>query len=328
MPHSQDLTDEAHQPWSAQIELTEGCSRLCGYCGLNAIRDKPGNFKFMTISTAEQTAMELADLCPNARYEFAMHGEPLMNPEANAIFAIFRSYLPKAQLMVTTNGARFRQPGTMGPRAAAIFDAGIDFIVLDTYEPERAELVAEAMAVTTPGVRVVDFYKDLAPAGVNVYKNHKGTLLQRTIVLMDDIGLRDGEHPSRVLLNHAGSNPLGPIPPAPKKATCTNPFREITVTWDGEVRICCMDWKGEHPMGNITTATGRAIWYGERFNAARAMLQSKDRSFQPCDVCDKGPGTRPGLLPRWSPPTEAQRALVPKRQTPHVRPRSVLPVLP
>ena len=27
------------RPWSIQIELTEGCNRLCTFCGLNAIRD-------------------------------------------------------------------------------------------------------------------------------------------------------------------------------------------------------------------------------------------------------------------------------------------------
>jgi tRNA A37 methylthiotransferase MiaB len=32
---------QPHQPWSVQVELVEGCNRICGFCGINAIRSKP-----------------------------------------------------------------------------------------------------------------------------------------------------------------------------------------------------------------------------------------------------------------------------------------------
>ena len=311
---SHEHHNEPHAPWSAQVELTEGCSRLCGFCGLNAIREGPGDYHFMSVMMAETTAMGLADLCPTARVEFAMHGEPLMNPDATRIFAIFRAYLPKAQLMVTTNGVRFRKKDTMKARCDELFAAGVDFVVLDTYEPERSALIVEARLAALDGLRVFDFYADLAPAGINVYGKSHGAKLRHSVVLMDDIGIRDGEHPSRVLLNHAGCNPQAPTPAQPLAKTCTNPFREVTVTWDGDVRICCMDWRGEHSMGNATDGL-RAVWYGDSFNAARAHLHARDRTFMPCDLCNKNSGTRVGLLPTFDPPTDAQRALVPRRKT-------------
>ena len=46
------------KPWSIQIELAEGCSRLCSFCGLNGIRDKPGNYKFISPILMEKLAAE------------------------------------------------------------------------------------------------------------------------------------------------------------------------------------------------------------------------------------------------------------------------------
>lgn len=288
----------ANQPWSVQVELTEGCSRLCTFCGLNGIRDAPGNFRFMEVATARRLAFECSMLCPNARYEFAMHGEPLQNPNALEIFRIFRGALPTAQMQVTTNGGKLL--GHMQERVDAIFAAGIDFIVLDTYYPERDKLRREAKNLV--GVRVLDFYDDMHPKGMSVYANHHRKFNQ-TVVLMDDIGERTGEVKSRELMNHAGNSPALPIPPEPLKKTCTLPFREMSITWNGNINVCCMDWRHEYTAGNAVARTLEDIWYGPEFEAARAMLQNKNRAFGPCAKCDADSGTRAGLLPKYPPVT-------------------------
>ena len=307
------------RPWSAQIELVEGCTRLCSFCGLNGIRDAPGGYKYMSEHVAETTARQLRDLSPECRIEFAMHGEPLVHPHAHKLIYMFRAYMPKAQIMVTTNGATLIKK--MQERVEKLFASGVDFIVLDTYYPERDELRARAAELKAP-VKVVDFYDDLAPKGDGPYRHHHGKM-KNTVILMDDIGARDGEHPTRVLMNHAGSNPSKPAAPEPLKKTCTNPFREVTVAYDGNVNICCMDWKHEFVMGNVKGETLTQIWNGARFEAARAHLQSKDRGFAPCDKCDKGSGPRVGLLPKYAVPTDEQRAIVPKRgeQLVQIRPK-------
>lgn len=296
-----------NRPWSVQVELTEGCNRICGFCGINGIRDKPGSYRYMTVDLADKVAAECAELCPEARYEFAMHGEPLMNPDALMILSIFRSHLAKAQMQVTTNGIRLL--GYMQERVDALFSTGLDFVVLDTYYPERDKLRREV--ATLRGVNVVDFYDDMAPKGESPWHNYRRKL-NRTIVLMDDIGARDGEVKSRVVLNHAGSNPTKAVPEGPLRKTCTLPFREVTVAWNGNVNVCCMDWKHQYTAGNVAKSTLREVWFGEEFEAARAMLQNKDRAFGPCTTCDAGSGTRPGLLPKYPSVTEGQREIVRK----------------
>lgn len=296
-------------PWSIQVELVEGCTRLCPFCGLNGIREAKGGYKYASDDVVDRTVASMRELNPRARVEFAMHGEPLVHPRAHELIAKFRAGLPAAQLMVTTNGATLRK--SMAERLDRLYAAGVDFVVLDTYYPERDELRAAAAALPA-SIVVRDFYDELAPVGWSPYHNHGGKC-RRWLVLMDDIGARDGEHASRVLLNHAGSNPSKPVPPEPLQKTCTNPFREVTVAWNGAVNICCMDWKHEFVMGNVLEHTLAEIWYDERFEAARASLQAKDRNFTPCDLCDKGAGPRAGLLPKYPPPTARQRKLLPAR---------------
>jgi len=294
------------KPWSVQIEFVEGCDRLCPYCGLNAIRDAPGALRLMDMDTLANAARGLASLCPEARYEVAMHGEPLLHPKRLPMLSWLRRWLPHAQIQVTTNGAWLK--ADMRGHAKLLFAAGVDFIVLDTYEPERRKLQADAWRCVDE-FNVLDFYEDCVPAKLSPWHNHKRKL-RNTIILMDDLALRDGEVKSRVVVNHAGSNPLAPRLMEPLKATCTNPFRELSVCWNGDVCICCMDWKHEQVMGNVNHETPTAIWRGTRFEAVRAMLSSKDRSMSPCLRCDRNAGARAGLLPKYPPPTLAQRKLL------------------
>jgi hypothetical protein len=71
-------------PFAVQIELVEGCTLSCDFCGVNGIREKPGNFKFMSDLMVMQVATRLQyamrDHGWNPRIEFAMHGEPSMHP--------------------------------------------------------------------------------------------------------------------------------------------------------------------------------------------------------------------------------------------------------
>lgn len=291
-----------NKPWSVQVELTEGCNRLCSFCGLNGIRDKPGNFKFMTLDTAMRTAQQLAEFCPDARLEFAMHGEPLKNPNYETILGTFRHYLPRAQMQVTTNGIALLS--RMQQKLDRLFAIGVDFIILDTYRPERDKLRAEA--ATLQGITVADFYDDWTPKGISPWHNHRRKV-QRTVVLMDDLAARDGEVKSRTIVNHAGHNPEKPKLREPIAKTCTLPFREVAVAWNGNVNICCQDWGHDYTCGNLMQRTLADIWMGSEFEAARTHLQNKDRNFAPCAGCDIGSGSRAGLLPKYPPLTELDR---------------------
>jgi MoaA/NifB/PqqE/SkfB family radical SAM enzyme len=292
---------EQGAPWSVQIELVEGCTRFCTFCGINGIRNGPGEFKMMRKSTARAIADGIVDLCPQARIEFAMHGEPMAHNEYARMVSIFRDKLPKAQMQITTNGVKL-QKASASERIKELFDSGIDFIVVDTYMPEREKLRLNLFSAGwTLGIAVVDLHKDLAPQGISPWHNHHRKLCD-TVVLVDDLSLTDGKLKSRKIYNHAGNSGMKPALLAPLNKTCTIPFRELSVCWNGDVCVCCMDFGHELVVGNARDDALRDIWFGKKFNAVRSFLRHKRRLFSPCCRCDAGSGTRPGLLPIYPVP--------------------------
>ncbi len=313
----EEYESDQHQPWSVQIEPTEGCNRRCSFCGINAIR--PGDhghcspYRHMNLKLAERMGEELADLCPHARFEFAMHGEPMMHPQIFKLLKVYRHHLPKAQFLLCTNGRTLMVSQERMQEDVERLLEIVDILMIDTYYPERDELQNMIWDLTIKGnlKNIVDYYDEWHPKKMSPYANNRrkeGGVL----VVMDDIGKRTGQSRVREMLNHAGSNPMMPEALEPLQKMCTNPFRELTICYNGVVNICCMDWKHEYVCGHggDFAVSLSEIWYGERFAAARAMLQSKDRNFGPCRLCTKNAGTRVGLCPKIPSPTEAQKMLV------------------
>lgn len=295
------------RPWSVHIELTEGCNRYCTFCGIRSIRQRAGqDLHFLSIETAGRIATGLAALAPGARLEFAMHGEPTLNPERHRILQGFRRTLPKAQMQLTTNGKTML--GDLAGGMHGLFKAGVDMVVLDTYDAERAALREAARGLPAAGIKVFDFFSD--PQCPSPWGNHRGKV-QRTVVLMDDLALRTGEKSQKRITNQAGNGLAVPTPAAPLQRMCTMPFREMAVCWNGDVVICCNDWSRHCVAGNVSSASMAELWNGKVMAAARRMLFARRRDFMPCGRCDVGSGNRCGLVDRQEPPTEEDRRLLP-----------------
>jgi hypothetical protein len=277
-------------PFTIQIELAEGCNvhvprsdgtkGLCEACGLNAIRKGPGDYKFMSVQTAETVAHQIAASGWNSQLLFAMHGEPSMNPYMVEIIGVFRKHLPNAYMVMLTNGGGFIKPG----RLAMIFKAGINVVAFDDYD--GAGLV-ERVPFDVAGVPIRHY-----PSDKDANPHHRTK--KQFVVLIDDIKTATkGTH--SVLNNHAGSGM------APNKdfwgKKCAKPFREVGVRWDGTVSGCCVDWRNQVEVGNTNQTPLEVLWNGPVFQAMRRILINGDRQeIDLCSGCDH-PSYRVGLLP-------------------------------
>jgi radical SAM protein with 4Fe4S-binding SPASM domain len=291
------------KPFSIQIEFVEGCNKMCGFCGMRAIRKEAGeNLIFMEDKTLINTIRSIASWIPKIRIELAMHGEPTLHPKYLEYISTLRRYLPKAQIMITTNAVSWL--GSIEQEAHKVLKAGCNFIVMDTYRPEREEIRAELETIHS--IDIEHYYE----TKISPYQNH-GQKIQNTIIVMDDISMHNGEDKRREILNHAGNNLVRPEIFA-KQSTCTNVWREISVTAEGNVNICCMDFGSEYICGNVNDKTLKEIWTGDEFMSARRLLQNKERVFTPCIRCNKGAGGRVGLLSKVKMPSEADYSTVKK----------------
>jgi hypothetical protein len=132
----------------------------------------------------------------------------------------------------------------------------------------------------------------------------------KLFIRVKDISIaEDGTHAK--LFNHCGAaaEPLN----KPLRKRCAFPFREISIRWNGNVALCCDDWRGQYKCGNAVELGLNTIWQGPEFAAARRFLYQADRgSLTPCNVCD-ATSYRVGFLPdkmvkkTLPPPTDADR---------------------
>lgn len=286
------MTEEQVPPNVVKVEATEGCNLRCHFCGVASIRgpgvrgDRSGPYKFMDVKTATAVAKQMAEARWNSRIEFAMHGEPTLNPDLHLLVGAFRQWLPKANIMLTTNGI----PLLDGWRSnvTRLYKAGLNTIALDDYPPHPVHEVAHRDTPTW--VQTVDYPQN--PAG-NPHRRRKPSEPPLLSVMVSIAIAEEGTHAT---LNNGAGMSFAPTQQVVRKR-CVRPFREFTVRWDGAVALCCNDWRGEYKIGNVLRTSVAELWQHEAFRAARRKLYAADRDFGICAGCDDFGGYRPGLLP-------------------------------
>jgi len=283
------MTYRQDPPNTIKIEFTEGCNLRCQMCGIQGIREKPGGlYEYLTTGLAEKIGKLVAESGWNSKFEFSLRGEPLMNPNSAAIIGILRKHLPKACLMVTTNGIPLlRKPG-VNANLDALFANGLNIFAMDCYEASKK---AEAQIRLYEGVPVTDY-----PGGPSPY--HKVKANVQRIILMEDFekaAMQEIALGTKRVNSHCGAG-LKP-PSEPLQRRCARPFREMVIRWDGRVALCCNSWRDEYKCGHIDDfETIADAWNSIYLMAARRKLYRKDRDFGVCRICDERT-FRDGLLP-------------------------------
>lgn len=272
-------------PWSVQVELTAGCNLRCEYCYINTMPWKRDFYEFMTPKQARIAAEQIAELKPKLRIEFAMRGEPSMNPDVVECVEQFRKGAPNCQLQMTSNGVVFLQDD--GVLIDDLFDAGLNILLLDCYQPYGDKLIRH---VNDLNIDVE--YHMYGDAGDKFSPWNFHGVDQYHIVYMPAID--DWKHDiTRKLTNQGGNSCAGKVLKEPLESMCPVPWRELSILYDGTIPICCEDAGIEYKCGNIFTTTESLanIWYSEQMQAARRMLRYGERWFNPCSRCD---GPTPG----------------------------------
>lgn len=284
-------------PNCIQIELTEGCNLACSFCGLQGIRNNKANgprgirgtnskpYKFLTMHDAEIIAKRIATTRWNPRLEFALHGEPTLNPSRVEILKIFRKFLPKLSFMMSSNGGGLLR-GDIASNINELFDAGLNILLLEDYD--GVNIVKKILAIYD-GPYKVCFY----PKQKKANPHHRCGVNNHFIVVVRDISIETrGTH--SYLCGHGGAA----FPPNDTMLgkRCAKPFREISIRYNGNIAICCDDFRGQYKCGSVIRTPLEKIWHNKFFNAARVKLYYGERDFGPCHMCDSR-SFRLGLLP-------------------------------
>lgn len=278
-------------PYSIQIELNEGCNLGCKFCGLRGMREKGTQPWYrMKKETAERIIAEIKRVHWHSRIIFSMHGEPTLNPNAVRIIKMFRKAFPKSVLSMMSNGYGIVHGfGDIGDqkaiteRVGSLMNAGLNDLIIDYYSAQGdAKTIEDALKGSEFKI------EHLAPKVPLYSTNPNGFRVLFNPPIQKEKAI------NRHLCNHCGA--AGPLDMSYQEKRCARPFRELAIRYDGSVAICCNDFRGEYPIGNIMEQSIEDIWYSKRFEAARILLYAGERSFKPCYGCN-ALSHRVGLLP-------------------------------
>lgn len=277
-----------YPPLQIEIEPTEGCNLGCSFCGLRGIRKngtKPWNF--MTLETAEKIAKKIRDEKWKSKIQFCGHGEPTLNPELLEIMKIFRRELPNNDMSMMTNGHGFKNNFDLRKFCEELEKLGFNDLVFDVYSDNGDWNVVE---------QISDKY-DIIVFGENkndkIFTNKGGKRKLRVILYPLELS---NHSVLRKMQNHCGA--AAPLDYKREHITCTKVFRELFIRWDGNVALCCDDFRGQYFIEDASkeNVSLHDVWNHPRFQAARIRLFNKDRTFLPCHGCNCPPN-KAGFIP-------------------------------
>lgn len=278
-------------PFSIQIELTEGCNLKCGFCGLQGMREPAiRDYRFMTNETIARIVEDLGVLMWKPRIILSMHGEPTLHPRVLTHIKTLRRALHNDTIIsLMTNGYGILRdtPEETIARIRQFRNAGLNDLIIDEYAPNGDAAKIHEHIISTHDF--VDFKVQQLEKGVSLYSSRSGSFR-----VLENPPIQVEGAINRHLCNHCGAG--GPLDYSYEGKRCVRPFRELSIRYDGSIAVCCNDFRGEYPIGNIHEETLNALWWSKRFEAARILLYHGKRSFKPCLGCN-ALSHRVGLLP-------------------------------
>ena len=100
------MTTVKNSLWCLKICPTEGCNRMCRFCGIHGIwkNKKDMTPKFMGLSLAEEVAKPFGKDYVKKRINIGQFGEPLIHPEIVELVSIFHKHNTTCLLTKFSNG--------------------------------------------------------------------------------------------------------------------------------------------------------------------------------------------------------------------------------
>lgn len=275
-------------PYAWSLEITHGCNIRCGHCNCR-LDPLPKTYHFMSVETAKKAAKIISAVNETSRLDLCGGGEMTMNPDIVEIVRVIRSYAPKLQIQLTTNGTMF----TNGKLTyGELLDAGVNFIYTDMYAPKEKH-----RALADDGKTFIYEYYD-APDGAPSPWTYHGDPSLRVVVLQKNPSdwpkTRQNANLLGTWFNHldwdsAAQFGLTPVFEPPSRR-CNQPFIYSVIDAWGNYLVCGQDSAGETSgqLGNVESGIEgyKEYWFSPFMQMVRRNLRNKDRVANPhCCRC-------------------------------------------
>jgi len=228
-----------------QIQTIDGCNLKCPWCP-NSYRLQTGNL--MDVALYQKIIDQLAELEYQGRVSPYLMNESLLDKRLLDLVAYTRKKLPKADIMITTNGTLMTREYLL-----ELQQAGMSQVHVSCYTKALCDKIR---GWEVQAVRLFSFF------GSNI----RGT---------------------RCWDNRGGNVDWGPRLSGPLEASCRHPFQQMYIDYQGRAILCCSDYHRQVTMASAAEEALVKIWNNEKYSRYRKLLGQHRRDLLAlCNKCN------------------------------------------
>lgn len=235
-----------------EIETLNRCNGECEFCPVNRHEDSRSR-QTMSEGLFDSIIGQLRALEYHGHVGLYSNNEPLLDPRIPDFAAKARRALPKAKLVLYSNGL------LLTPELYKRLIDNLDSFVIDNY-CEDFKLIPPVAAIHELASR-----NPVWNAKTRICVRHRREMMTS----------RGGLAPNRRERK-----------PSTVPAGCTYPTRQMVIRPDGKLSLCCNDALGLYTLGDLSRESMVDAWYGGEYSAVRNRILAGRDGFDLCRHCD------------------------------------------
>ena len=237
-----------------EIETCSACNLRCSYCP-NSISERGlmKNRHQMDESLFFQIIDELSELGFSGEIHPHFYNEPLLDERLGRFVKYIRKKLPDTKVIIFTNGI---------------------YLTVEKYQ----ELVTAGV-----GRFNITRHTPADPQNVLAVLEYRSTSGSHGIELVYNRSLIDH---GNIIFNRGGLIPITKVVDPMIRCDWSSNF--LTINNEGDVLLCCNDYFGSFPVGNLKRNSIQSIWYQPHNKNLRKYLCGDTSKIDVCRKCKMG----------------------------------------
>lgn len=304
-----------HIPLNIPLCISFEASDLCNF---KCVMCHHGNPEYNMYSHANQNMkMELFQKCINELIEWSKKtekkvkviklyslGEPLINPNIVDMVRIVKEADICDTLEITSNASLLTEDVGKG-----LVDYGLDIFRVSIYSVDKKRNAEITQSVVDPekirnNIRKMKDYRDIqgkkypfiSAKMIDSYSEENGLFIQKYSGIADEAyidKIMDYSGNGKVIEKYYKDKSKEAFLDSRRtrivqcRKSCRYPFTHMTVKGNGQVVVCCADWKQKTLIGDANKASLREIWNSKALYDFRCMtLLTKGQGNELCRTCE------------------------------------------
>ena len=203
--------------------------------------------------------LELKEVNYKGTIRYSGFVEPLIDKNIFNLVKMVRTYLPKSNIEMVTNGDPLNLK-----RLNKLFESGLNKVLISAYDGKEEATKLENLCKSA----------NLNESQYIVRHRYYSEDQDFGITLSNRAGLMENAEYKINALKEPLKNP------------CYIPSYTFFLDYQGDVLMCPHDWGKKVILGNLNNEKFIKIWFSKKSIGIRKMLNNANRNFMPCNICD------------------------------------------